>query len=132
MLPVVADQRVVLRRMLGHSWAMVAASLVLWPVAGMTAVYGVVAIGLGAVFLFEVYRLRARVRAGVADELLRPMVVFHWSITYLTLLFVAVGSTHSYLSSSATKPALAAALSSPQPGKPVPQRQVAPRVRVPM
>ncbi len=91
MLPVVADQRVVVRRMLGHSWAMVAASLALWPVAGMTAVYGAVAIGLGAIFLFEVYRLRARVRAGVPDELLRPMVVFHWSITYLTLLFVAVG-----------------------------------------
>lgn len=91
MLPVVADQSVVVRRMLGHSWAMIGASLVLWPVASMTPIYGVAAIVLGVVFLREVYRLRGRVRAGVTDELLKPMRVFHWSITYLTLLFAAVG-----------------------------------------
>ena len=91
MLPVVADSRVVVRRMLGHSWAMVAASLVLWPVASMSVAYAVIAAGLGAAFLYETYALRSRVRAGLPDEKLRPMRLFHWSITYLTLLFVAVG-----------------------------------------
>jgi len=91
MLPVVADSRVVVRRMLGHSWAMVAASLLLWPVAGMSAAYALVAAGLGAAFLFETYALRHRVRSGLPEGELRPMRLFHWSITYLTLLFVAVG-----------------------------------------
>ena len=91
MLPVVADDNVVVRRMLGHSWAMVGASLVLWPVAPMSWVYVLVAAALGAAFLHEGYALRARVRAGVEASRLRPMRLFHWSITYLTLLFVMVG-----------------------------------------
>ncbi len=91
MLPVVAEPAIVVRRMLGHSWAMVAASLLLWPVAGMTAIYGAAAIALGAAFLYETYALRGRVRRGLADNQLRPMRLFHWSITYLTLLFAAVG-----------------------------------------
>jgi protoheme IX farnesyltransferase len=91
MLPVVAEATVVARRMVGHSWAMVAASLVLVPVAGMTPVYATAAAVLGGIFLVEVYRLRARIRAGLTDVRMRPMRLFHWSITYLTLLFVAVG-----------------------------------------
>jgi len=91
MLPVVAEPAVVVRRMLGHSWAMVGASLLLWPVGGMTVAYGVVAVGLGAAFLYETYALRSRVRSGLSIERLRPMRLFHWSITYLTLLFAAVG-----------------------------------------
>jgi protoheme IX farnesyltransferase len=91
MLPVVAEATVVARRMVGHSWAMVLASVALVPVAGMTPVYAAVAVVLGGVFLVEVYRLRSRIRAGLTDSRMRPMRVFHWSITYLTLLFVAVG-----------------------------------------
>jgi protoheme IX farnesyltransferase len=91
MLPVVAEATVVARRMVGHSWAMVVASLVLVPVARMSPVYSVVAVILGAVFLVEVYQLRSRIRGGLTDARMRPMRVFHWSITYLTLLFVAVG-----------------------------------------
>lgn len=89
MLPVVAEPAVVARRILGHSVAMVAASLVLAPVAGMSPVYAVVAALLGGMFLWEAWRLRAHIRAGLADP--RPMRLFHWSITYLTLLFLAVG-----------------------------------------
>lgn len=89
MLPVVAEPAVVARRILGHSVAMVAASLVLVPVAGMSPVYAVVAALLGGMFLWEAWRLRAHIRAGLADP--RPMRLFHWSITYLTLLFLAVG-----------------------------------------
>ena len=91
MLPVVAEPRVVVRRMVGHSLAMVAASVILWPVAGMTAAYLVVALVLGAVFLASVIGLRRRVLAGLPEAQWRPMRLFHWSITYLTLLFVMVG-----------------------------------------
>ena len=88
MLPVVASPAVVVRQTVAYSWAMVATSLVLVPVAHMTLAYTVAAVVLGAVFLLEAYRLKARVRSGVTD--IRPMRLFHWSITYLTLLFVAV------------------------------------------
>jgi len=91
MLPVVAEPRVVVRRMLGHSLAMVAASLALWPVAGLTAVYLAAAVVLGAVFLGAVVGLRRRVLQGLPEDQWRPMRLFHWSITYLTLLFVMVG-----------------------------------------
>jgi protoheme IX farnesyltransferase len=91
MLPVVAEPRVVVRRMVGHSLAMVAASLVLWPVADLSVLYGAVAITLGAVFLGSVLALRRRVLGGLPEEQWRPMRLFHWSITYLTLLFVMVG-----------------------------------------
>jgi len=87
MLPVVAPARVVAGRIVAYTWAMVACSLALVPVAHMTAVYAVAALALGAAFLVEAYALRARVRRG-ADA--RPMRLFHGSITYLTLLFVAV------------------------------------------
>jgi protoheme IX farnesyltransferase len=88
MLPVVASTRVVTRTILGYAGAMVAASLVLVPVAHMTVAYAVAAAALGAWFLAEAYALHARVVAGATH--LRPMRLFHGSITYLTLLFVAV------------------------------------------
>ena len=46
MLPVVAEPRVVVRRMLGHSAAMVAASIVLWWVAELSLLYLAVAVCL--------------------------------------------------------------------------------------
>lgn len=87
MLPVVATERVVAGRILAYSWAMVAASLALWPVAGTGPVYVSAAVVLGALFLKEAYALRRRVRAGQPP---RPGRLFHWSITYLSLLFLAV------------------------------------------
>jgi protoheme IX farnesyltransferase len=86
MLPVVAEPAVVVRRMLGYSWAMVAMSLLLWPLA-TTPVYGAVAVVLGAGFLAEAHRLYAGVRAG---RPVRSMRLFHLSNTYLALLFCAV------------------------------------------
>ena len=88
MLPVVASPAVVARQILAYSWAMVGTSLLLVPVAHTTVVYAVAAAALGAGFLVEAYRLRARVRAGAVD--VRPMRLFHGSISYLTLLFVAI------------------------------------------
>ena len=71
-----------------YAWATVAASLILIPVAPMGLVYTVVALGAGGWFIFESHRLYAR---ALANEEVKPMRVFHSSISYLTLLFVAVG-----------------------------------------
>lgn len=88
MLPVVADRRRVGRNIVGYSWVMVATSLVLIPVAPMGWVYGVAAVVLGGAFLFEAHALQRRASRG--DDDVRPMRLFHWSITYLALLFLAV------------------------------------------
>jgi protoheme IX farnesyltransferase len=90
MLPVTADGRTVARRIVGYSYAMVATSLALWPVAGTGWFYPSAAVVLGAAFLVEAHLLLRR-SAGSDDVVaLRPMRLFHWSNTYLTLLFVAV------------------------------------------
>lgn len=88
MLPVVTDVRSVTRSIVIYSWIMVATSLILIPVAPMGWVYSVSAVVLGAVFLTEAHLLRRRALAGA--ENVRPMRLFHWSITYLALLFLAV------------------------------------------
>lgn len=86
MLPVVATPLAVARRVLAYSWAMVATSALL-AFDGTGIVYAVSAGLLGAVFLLEAHRLERQVRSG-ADY--NPMRLFHWSITYLALLFLAV------------------------------------------
>jgi heme o synthase len=88
MLPVVSDIRSVTRSIVIYSWIMVATSLILIPVAPMGWVYSLSAAVLGAVFLTEAHLLRRRALAGAED--VRPMRLFHWSITYLALLFLAV------------------------------------------
>ncbi len=88
MLPVVTDVRSVTRSIVVYAWVMVLTSLVLIPVAPMGWVYSVTACVLGAVFLVEAHLLRRRALAGDDDP--RPMRLFHWSITYLALLFLAV------------------------------------------
>ncbi|WP_307454118.1 MULTISPECIES: heme o synthase [Microbacterium] len=70
-----------------YAWATVACSLLLIPVAQMGLVYTVSALVFGGWFIYESHRLYSRaVRGGEP----RPMRVFHASITYLTLLFVAI------------------------------------------
>jgi heme o synthase len=93
MLPVVADNVTVAKKIVLYSWLMVAASIALWPVAHTGVFYGVVAIVLGAAFLAEAYRLLVGAKRGVSERELKPMRLFHGSITYLTLLFVAVALT---------------------------------------
>ena len=90
MLPVVADVVVVARKVVAYSWAMVAASLLLVPVAPTGPLYATVALLLGGVFLREAHLLLRRARAGVPPAQLQPMRLFHGSISYLTILFVAV------------------------------------------
>ena len=88
MLPVVASARVVASRIAAYSWVMVATSLLLvWPLGVSGGLYAAVAVVAGAVFLREAHLLRGRTRRG---EDAAPMRLFHWSITYLALLFLAV------------------------------------------
>jgi protoheme IX farnesyltransferase len=88
MLPVVATPAVVASRIVAYSWAMVLTSLLLLaPLGPSGPVYGVAAVLLGGAFLREAHLLHRRVRAGVEAA---PMRLFHWSITYLALLFLAV------------------------------------------
>ena len=90
MLPVVASDIAVARRVVAYSWAMVLASLLLVPVAPTGPVYAVAAVLLGAMFVLEAHRLLGRANAGLARAALNPMRLFHFSITYISLLFVAV------------------------------------------
>ncbi|GAA0842040.1 heme o synthase [Streptosporangium amethystogenes subsp. fukuiense] len=90
MLPVVATERRVVLESIVYTWATVLCSLLLWPVAGTTLLYPVVAAVLGAACLWEVHRLLGRVNAGKTGVDLRPMRFFHWSNAYLALLFLAV------------------------------------------
>jgi protoheme IX farnesyltransferase len=89
MLPVVAADRTVAGQMVAYTVAMVACSLALVPVAGMTWVYAVVAALLGAWFLGSCLTL-LRAARDPEHHRLRAMRVFHHSITYLSLLSLAV------------------------------------------
>ena len=85
MLPSVATFKRTAREIIAYTVAMVAVTLVLGPVAHLGAVYEVAAALLGAGFLYYAFKLRATQSPKVA------MRVFSYSITYLTLLFLAMG-----------------------------------------
>lgn len=93
MLPVVVGQDVVARRIVRYAWAMVVTSLLLWPVAPTGWLYPLLTGTVGAWYLVEAHRFAARaaaapVNGSVAD--LAPMRLFHGSITYLSVVFLAV------------------------------------------
>ncbi len=90
MLPVVASAQVVARQVLLYAYAMVATSLVLWPLADTGWTYPAAALVLGAVFLTEAHRMLARSRGTENLSAIKPMRLFHHSNLYLSLLFVAV------------------------------------------
>ena len=85
MLPVVATPATVARRVVAYSWAMVGTSVLLAFDTGY--IYWVSAVVLGAVFLREAHVLDRQVRSAASFN---PMRLFHLSITYLALLFLAV------------------------------------------
>jgi protoheme IX farnesyltransferase len=88
MLAVVRGRTTVGLQVVLYAWATVACSLLLIPIASMGVLYAVVAALSGAWFLLESHRLySSAIRAGEV----KPMRVFHASITYLTLVFLAVG-----------------------------------------
>ena len=87
MLPVVATEVAVARRILVYSYVMVAASLALWPIADTGPVYPVAAALIAVPFLVEAHRLDRAARRGARTH---PMRLFRMSISYLTLLFGVV------------------------------------------
>ena len=89
MLPVVADRRKVANQIAIYSWIMVATTFVLPLVSDLSIVYLVGAVILNVVFMREVYALKNRAQS---DDLeINPMKLFHWSITWLALLFFLIG-----------------------------------------
>jgi protoheme IX farnesyltransferase len=88
MLAVVRGTSTVGLQVVLYAWATVVCSLLLIPIAPMGVLYAVVATLSGAWFVLEAHRLYA---TAVRGEQLKPMRVFHASITYLTLVFLAVG-----------------------------------------
>jgi heme o synthase len=89
MLPVVADRQKVASQIAVYSWIMVATTLVLPLVSELSIVYVVGAIILNLIFMREVYALRNRAKSDDLD--INPMKLFHWSITWLALLFFLIG-----------------------------------------
>jgi protoheme IX farnesyltransferase len=89
MLPVVADREKVASQIAIYSWIMVATTLVLPLVSELSIVYVLGAIILNLIFMREVYALRNRVKSDALD--INPMKLFHWSITWLALLFFLIG-----------------------------------------
>lgn len=88
MLAVVRGRTQVGLQVILYAWATVVCSLLLVPVAGMGLLYLSVAVLSGGWFIIESHRLYSKVIRHAEGT---PMRVFHASITYLTLLFVAVG-----------------------------------------
>jgi protoheme IX farnesyltransferase len=82
MLPVVAGVEATTRKMLLYTALMVAISLLLVPVAGMRWIYLTAAIGLGAWFLWDTWRVYRRPQDA--------MRLFTTSTVYLSALFAAV------------------------------------------
>ena len=89
MLPVVADREKVASQIAIYSWIMVATTLVLPLVSELSIVYIVGAIILNVIFMREVYALKNRAKSDALD--INPMKLFHWSITWLALLFFLIG-----------------------------------------
>ena len=91
MLPVVASLVRTTTEILCYTVVLVAVTLLFSAVADMGAVYTVTAAVLGAVFIAMAARLWARARAdrATAGDAMR---LFGYSITYLTVLFVAMAA----------------------------------------
>jgi protoheme IX farnesyltransferase len=87
MLPVVRNNKTVGVQIVLYAWALIASTLLLIPVGQMGMIYSTVAVLGGILFLMESHRLNNEAKKG---EIKNPMRLFHGSITYLTVLFVAI------------------------------------------
>jgi protoheme IX farnesyltransferase len=88
MLAVVRGRSQVGLQVILYAWATVICSLLLIPIANMGLIYAAVALVSGGWFIYESHRLYG---SAIRHGEVKPMRVFHSSITYLTLIFVAVG-----------------------------------------
>ncbi|HEU5126826.1 MAG TPA: heme o synthase [Glycomyces sp.] len=86
MLPTVAPAKRVAVESVVYAWLTLAVSVVpFW--LGTTWLYLAVAVITGGLFVLESHKLLGRVNRG---EDPKPMRLFHWSTSYLTLLFLAL------------------------------------------
>lgn len=88
MLPVVSNPTKVTQQILIYSYAMVLVTFWLIPVAPMGWIYTATAVVSGIWFIVEAHKLHNLAKK---DAVSNPMKLFHFSITYLTALFIAVG-----------------------------------------
>jgi protoheme IX farnesyltransferase len=84
MLPVVESHEKVIRSMILYTIALTISSLVLVPVGDMGWVYGISAAVLGVAFLWGTIAL------GRTDSPAASMKLFSFSISYISILFVAL------------------------------------------
>jgi protoheme IX farnesyltransferase len=84
MLPVVRGDRETARQIVLYSLVLVGATLLPWGWGGAGPLYVVCALALGAVFVW----LAERLRRDTSPR--RAMVLFHYSLLYLALLFAAL------------------------------------------
>lgn len=87
MLGVVRGRITVGLQIILYTWATVASSLLLIPVAQMGWVYTIASVAAGAYFIIEAHRLYGSAIRGQEG---RPMRVFHGSISYLSIISIAI------------------------------------------
>jgi heme o synthase len=91
MLPVVASMERTTLEMLVYTVILAATAMLFGPVAHLGLLYAIVALVLNIVFIAMTARLYIKARHHEAGGP-EAMKVFHFSITYLTLLFVAMAA----------------------------------------
>ena len=89
MMPVVRGIPETTRQIVYYTVLMIAISLVLWAVARMGPIYLVAAVVLGAIFLWQAYRLWT-VGSSEEGSTAGAIRLYKYSISYLSLLFLAV------------------------------------------
>ena len=89
MLPVVTSLRRTTLEIMVYSVIMWALTILIGPFAGLGWIYAISATVLGFMFTFYAYRLYSDAHHDKAD-VKEAMKLFHFSITYLTALFVAM------------------------------------------
>lgn len=87
MLPVVRGDKTVAVQIILYNWALFISTLILIPAAPMGWIYTIVAAVSGGWFMYESYVLY---RQGFKGSVKNPMRLFHGSISYLTVLFIAI------------------------------------------
>jgi protoheme IX farnesyltransferase len=93
MLGAIASARQVSVQVVLYAWATLVCSLLLAPVGGAGWVYTIVALLSGSWFVYESHRLYALTKRGTESTAVTnksAMRVFHGSISYLTVLFLAL------------------------------------------
>lgn len=88
MLPVVAKESVVVKNIVIYSWLMAVTSLILPLVSTVGLTYISIAVLANIIFLYQAHALQYRSRRDLPTN---PMRLFNYSITYLALIFFAVG-----------------------------------------